>query len=209
MASTFLVCLIGSGFFVWELLRRAHTKDEGIRSGALVLAFVFVLCTVPISSMDIAEHLMHYRKPNLQKYIVRILALVPLYTIESFLSLLLPPKSALYVETVRDAYEAYVIYSFLYFLLEACGSELRLCNRLREKPVSYGKHHAPLHLCLRQWRLGSEYVARCKQGVLQYVIFKVACTIAILIMHHFDVYKEGSFSPTAGYVWMSLIGNLS
>lgn len=132
-----------------------------------------------------------------------------MYTIESFLSLLLPPGNALYVETVRDAYEAYVIYSFLYFLLEACGSEVRLCNRLREKPAAYARHHAPLHMCLRPWRLGSEYVARCKQGVLQYVLLKIVCTVAIVIMHHFDVYDEGSFSPSKGYVWVSLVGNIS
>lgn len=65
MGCTFLLCLIGSCLFVWELVHRAHTKDEGIRSGALVLAFVFVLCTIPVSAVDIVEHLMHYRKPNL------------------------------------------------------------------------------------------------------------------------------------------------
>ena len=71
-------------------------------------------------------------------------------------------QNALYFEAVRDAYEAYVIYCFLYFLVAYTGSEEQLAERLRQKPAAVGRHMAPFSWYLHPWRLGREFVHKCK-----------------------------------------------
>jgi hypothetical protein len=58
----------------------------------------------------------HYTQLHLQRYIVRILLMVPVYAVDSFLSFRFISLS-LYFDLVRDAYEAYVIYNFFTLLV--------------------------------------------------------------------------------------------
>jgi hypothetical protein len=56
-----------------------------------------------------------YIQINRQGYVVRIIALVPLYSIQSWLSLRFH-DFALFFGATKDCYEAYVIFSFFAFL---------------------------------------------------------------------------------------------
>ena len=53
---------------------------------------------------QIVQHLRHYTEPLFQRYIVRIVFMVPFYSATSFFSLLFP-VAAPYLDTVRDCYE--------------------------------------------------------------------------------------------------------
>ena len=66
----------------------------------------FVLLTFPISIRLIYMHLSHWVQPAIQKYIVRIVWMIPLYSVESWLALRFR-NLALYIETMRECYEAY------------------------------------------------------------------------------------------------------
>ncbi len=55
--------------------------------------------------------------PAVQKYVVRILWMVPLYALQSYLSLRYH-RARIYIDTVRDFYEAYVIASFVCYVME-------------------------------------------------------------------------------------------
>ena len=66
----------------------------------------------PISMYGIVTHLANYNQPHVQIYVVRILWMVPIYSIESWLAMRFH-KNAIYIETLRDFYESYVLYSFL------------------------------------------------------------------------------------------------
>jgi hypothetical protein len=61
---------------------------------------------------EIVKHLQYYNLPLLQRQIIRILIMLPIYGIGSALSLS-APSIALYLATVRDIYEAFVIHCFL------------------------------------------------------------------------------------------------
>jgi len=77
------------------------------------------LCTVLatlISLHLIFKHLRSYTQPKLQRHIVRILLMVPIYAIDSWLSLQYKEFS-LYFDLARDAYEAYVLYQFFSLLI--------------------------------------------------------------------------------------------
>lgn len=50
---------------------------------------------------QIIQHLINFHEPKYQLYIVRIILLVPIYSISSFLSLCLP-ESSLIFDTLRD-----------------------------------------------------------------------------------------------------------
>jgi hypothetical protein len=54
--------------------------------------------------------------------------MVPIYSVNSLLSLLLPPRAALTVNMLRDCYEAYVLYLFLALLLAYLGDEHDNCS---------------------------------------------------------------------------------
>jgi hypothetical protein len=65
-----------------------------------------------LSIWEIVLHLRHYNLPLLQRQIVRIIIMIPVYALGSGLSLTHPDES-IYVNTIRDIYEAFVIHCFL------------------------------------------------------------------------------------------------
>lgn len=89
---------------------------------AFYSAGAFVLITVAMSSKLIYNHLTNWYMPDVQKYVVRILYMVPIYSIQSWLSLRFH-NARIYIDTLRDLYEAYVIQSFLYYLMELLGKD--------------------------------------------------------------------------------------
>jgi len=116
-------------------------------------AGVFVLLGLPISLYGIIMHLTHYNQPHIQVYIVRILWMVPIYSMESWLCLRYHAH-AIYIETLRDFYESYVLYSFLQFLIQVLGGEEELILMLKDKSPTRGFHMWGMQYCLRPWLMG-------------------------------------------------------
>jgi hypothetical protein len=58
-------------------------------------------CRPPPARPQIIQHLRHYSEPTFQRYIVRIIFMVPVYSLCSFPSLL-AEDAAIYITTVRD-----------------------------------------------------------------------------------------------------------
>jgi hypothetical protein len=91
----------------------------------LIIAAIFSGLACLVSAKNIYNHLKRYSQPHLQRYIVRILLIVPVYSVGSFISLAFPEdvgslsaifahfQQALYFDSVRDVWEAYVIHCFL------------------------------------------------------------------------------------------------
>ena len=61
-------------------------------------------------------HLEYYNRPRLQIRVVRILCMVPIYAIDSWLSLRFK-EARFYIDPVRECYEAFVIYNFFMYLV--------------------------------------------------------------------------------------------
>jgi hypothetical protein len=81
------------------------------------IAGFFAWTAVFLSTWLIYKHLRNYNEPNLQRPIVRILLMVPIYAINSWVSLRWSFVS-LYLDLIRDSYEAYVVYQFFVLLVE-------------------------------------------------------------------------------------------
>lgn len=80
----------------------------------------FTLLSVLITVFHIGSQLRNFHEPTVQRKIVAILWLSPIYCVTSFLSLLFPVVQG-YLAIVKDFYEAYVVYTFLSFLIAVLG----------------------------------------------------------------------------------------
>ncbi len=80
----------------------------------------FTLLSVLITVFHIGSQLRNFHEPSVQRKIVAILWLSPIYAVTSFLSLLFPVVQG-YLAIVKDFYESYVVYTFLSFLIAVLG----------------------------------------------------------------------------------------
>lgn len=92
---------VGDGIFL-------QTKTAQGLAGAFVWVALFLTC------QQIYQHLRWYTNPQEQRWIVRILFIVPIYATYSWISLLFFNSESVYVYffTVRDCYEGEILVFF-------------------------------------------------------------------------------------------------
>jgi len=206
--------LMGMLLLVPTIIYRALSKRK-LDIAAWHSAGVMVGGTVILSVRLVYLHFTHWYMPGVQKYVVRILWMVPLYAVQSWLSLRFH-HARIYIDTIRDLYEAYVIASFVYYLIELLGGEESMVRILRYKAREdpslarkLGNHAFPLSLVLAPWDVGVEFMLQCKHGVLQYVVAKTVATILTYICQSVGVYGEGEFSWKVAYPYLAFFMNIS
>jgi hypothetical protein len=86
----------------------------------LHMAGTFALLSGLISMFHMTAHLRNMNEPFVQRKILAILWMPPIYAVTSFLSLVWPVMEG-YLSIIKDFYEAYVIYTFLSFLIAVMG----------------------------------------------------------------------------------------
>ncbi|KAK3091175.1 hypothetical protein FSP39_017723 [Pinctada imbricata] len=168
-------------------------------------AFLGILITVH----QIYLHLRYYTCPNEQRWIVRVLFIVPIYSFDSFLSLMFFNNDNYYVyfDSVRDCYEAFVIYSFLSLCYEYLGGESSIMAEIRGKPIKSSWIWCTCCLSGRQYTIG--FLRFCKQATLQFCIVKPVMALITLILQAFSLYKDGNFSPSSGFLYITIVYNVS
>ena len=195
-----------AGFILYVLF--THNRSGLLFSFAI--AGIFVGIAVPLTLHDLNMHLMHYVDP-LQNHCMRVLWMVPIYAIQSWLALVYVHQSA-YLEPMRACYESYCLYSFYQLVLGAAGGRGRLAIRLEERGREKGWDRAACPApccCLRGWKLGSRFVHRCTVGVYQFVFINTAVAILQLITTAAGTYHLGVWDFRYFYPWSSLFINCS
>ncbi|XP_045459527.1 transmembrane protein 184C [Melitaea cinxia] len=201
IASYVLLVIILVPLLIIHSMNNGFTKsDQGTLVGG-----GFVLLAVPISIWQITQHIVHYTNPSLQKHIIRILWMVPIYALNAWIGLEFPEQS-IYMDSLRECYEAYVIYNFMKYLLNYLNSGNDLEAVLETKPQVY--HIFPL-CCMAPWEMGREFVHNCKHGILQYTLVRPVTTVISMICDLCGVYGESDFSPNVAFPYMIAINNLS
>ncbi|KAG7030096.1 Transmembrane protein, partial [Cucurbita argyrosperma subsp. argyrosperma] len=66
-----------------------------------IIAFICTVGAIALAVFHIYRHLLNYTEPTYQRYIVRIIFMVPVYALMSFLSLVLP-SSSIYFNSIRE-----------------------------------------------------------------------------------------------------------
>uniref|UniRef100_A0A7S2WPU8 Uncharacterized protein n=1 Tax=Mucochytrium quahogii TaxID=96639 RepID=A0A7S2WPU8_9STRA len=146
----------------------------------VTIAFACACAAIVIAGFNIFRHLVNYSEPKLQKNIVRILFMVPFYAAFSFLALAFE-NGHIFFDSVRDIYEAFVVYCFLNLMLLYCGGENACLSVIMNDPGTIS-HPCPLSYCLPDMALTARFLRGCKQGTLQFVIIKPIMAILNLIL---------------------------
>uniref|UniRef100_A0A6Q2XGI8 Transmembrane protein 184C n=2 Tax=Esox lucius TaxID=8010 RepID=A0A6Q2XGI8_ESOLU len=155
-------------------------SEVGTHNKAWFIAGIFVLMTIPISLWGILQHLwIALKYPNI----------------------------AIYVDTCRECYEAYVIYNFMIFLLNYLGNQYPSLVLMLE--VQEQQKHLPPLCCCPPWPMGEVLLLRCKLGVLQYTVVRPVTTVIALICQLCGVYDEGNFSSTNAWTYLVIFNNMS
>eukprot|EP00803_Ostreobium_quekettii_P010511 evm.model.scf_63.20 EVM.evm.TU.scf_63.20 scf_63:139344-146569(+) len=170
----------------------------------LVAGITTVLATI-ISIFQIVGHLRYYLEPTFQRYIVRIIFAVPVYAIASFTSLVFSEQH-LYFETLRDLYEAWILYNFLCLCLAYLGGPGAVVVKSEGKVLEPSWKWTTC--CLPPMPVNGQFIRHTKQGVLQFVLLKPVLAILILILDYKDHYNEGNWDASDGYLWVQIVYNV-
>jgi len=172
-------------------------------AGACVWAALFISCH------QIYQYLRYYTNPAEQRWIVRILFMVPVYAFTSWLSLLFWRYDNYYVyfNAFRDCYEAFVIYNFLSLCYEYLGGEGNIMSEIRGKPIQTS--YVNCTCCLAGHSYNISFLRFCKQGTLQFCIIKPAMSIITIFLQSYGHYRDGDWSLALGYIYITLIYNIS
>ncbi|RDA83454.1 hypothetical protein CP532_1818 [Ophiocordyceps camponoti-leonardi (nom. inval.)] len=172
-----------------------------------VVAGVASLAATLLSVLSIWLQAKNYRKPLLQRYVIRILVMVPIYSIASWASMV-SSTTAAFLDPVRDIYEAFTIYTFFQLLINYLGGERALIIMTHGRaPV---QHLWPLNHVLRPVDISDPHsFLSIKRGILQYAWLKPLLSLATIIMKATGTYQEGYIGAGSGYLWSGIIYNIS
>ncbi|XWS64385.1 hypothetical protein CRYUN_Cryun05aG0000300 [Craigia yunnanensis] len=171
-----------------------------------IVAFLCTAGAIALAILHIYRHLLNYTEPIFQRYIVRIIFMVPVYALMSFLSLVLP-QSSIYFNSIREVYEAWVIYNFLSLCLAWVGGPGAVVLSLSGRVLK--PSWCLMTCCFPPMALDGRFIRRCKQGCLQFVILKPILVAVTLILYAKGKYKDGNFSPRQAYLYLTIIYTIS
>lgn len=187
-----------------------------------LIAFVFAIISCVVSFWLINKHIQWYTNKKEQRYIVRILFMVPIYALISFASYLFWNHSTPLV-LLRDCYESVVLTAFFYLLLTYISPNLEeqkeffltvgisRSNDLKRKRKGEPPRKWVLPLGFVKWKPadGLYFLQLMKWGVLQYCVIRPITTLAAVILGYVGLYCEDSWSPGWGHIYLTVILSLS
>ncbi|KUI55202.1 hypothetical protein VP1G_02525 [Cytospora mali] len=185
---------------------------------ALMISATTALLAMFTSFYLIWMHALNYTKPEEQKYIIRILLMVPIYAASSFLQLRYY-HSAVYYSVISDCYEAFAISSFFGLLCQYTAPDLHQQKQFFRQlqpikpwvwPITWfkkccGGERGP-------WRTpksGLTWFNIIWIGIYHYCFVRVAMTITAVLTQKFDRYCESSNSPYFAHIWCTAIDSVA
>ncbi|KZT69698.1 DUF300-domain-containing protein [Daedalea quercina L-15889] len=187
-----------------------------------IISGAFSIIALLVSFWLIWQHLSWYTNKREQRYIVRILLMVPIYAVITFGSYLYYNHSTALL-LVRDCYESVVLTSFFYLLLNylshdpeeqkdvfrkfGLSREYDRNARRRGRPPSHWVF--PMHFVRWKPEDGLYFLQLMKWGVLQYCVVRPTTTLAAVILNYVGLYCEDSWGPGWGHVYITVIMSIS
>jgi len=122
---------------------------------------------------SMAQLMRHYRQRStgLRRFTVRILWVLPFFTIDSWVELLAegyPGFWVMLLHCLREVAEAVALTTFMQLVLSFLGGPLKVTNLLQEQPpveqMGFLKHLLP------PYRPGANFVSKVVVGILQYAV---------------------------------------
>lgn len=184
----------------------------------LVICIVFTIISTVISFFLMQKHATHYSKPWEQKHIIRIILMLPVYSIVSFLSYLFYTHD-IYFEVIRDCYEAFAIASFFTLLCNYIAPNLHEQKDYFRQliPINWFWSVFGLQKCtggqdkgiLRRPKSGLTWFNVVWIGVFQYCFVRVFFTTVSVISQAYGRYCEESLNPAFAHVWTMIFESVA
>lgn len=177
--------------------------------------FVAVIVSLSLIMM----HATHYTRPYEQRHIIRILLMVPIYAIASWLSITFYWWE-IYFSVMSQCYEAFAIASFFALLCHYIAPTLHE-QKDYFRSVTPVEWVMPINWfanlkCLggksgmfRTPRSGLTWFNVIWFGVYQYCFIRVAMTITAVFTQYFGRYCASSDSPLFAHVWVLVIESMA
>ena len=157
----------------------AFTEWLTTDSAAYASIAMVILCSV-ITLQNLIMHLVNYTRDDLQRHVTRIILVVPIYTIASWMELT-HPDSAIVGHAVVDFWEALVIYSFFNLILEYVGGEHNWLVCVQHTHPEGLSHTVPFNWCFpKRMDLDPTWLRNCKMACFQFVFIKPLVGIVFL-----------------------------
>ena len=187
------------------------------------LAGTFTLLSCLISMWHMSAHLRKLNQPQVQRKILAILWMSPIYAVTSWFSLVFHSAEG-YLAIIKDFYEAYVIYQFLSFCIAVLGKGDR--NAVVDLLARHADHLTPpfrlldvfsiCGCCRREAyesnrQLADEILLQCQVFALQFVFLRPFTTTAMVVLGKLEYYGAGT-GPTdyrAPQFYIVIVQNIS
>jgi hypothetical protein len=196
----------GTEFTMGAIGQAIHDADEwrAIQSHffAWAVAGVFAFAAIFLSIYLIFQHFRHYHKPQHQRHITRILCMVPVYSLTSWLTFRYF-RYVVYFEFVRGLFESFVIFEFFHLLLKYLGESEEEQKRVLKNKAA---RKLPYPCCLFTCNpAGPHFINDCKIIVMQYAIIRQVTTILGIVMQSIGIYCPESLSYRHGRLYLTLL----
>ncbi|KAK9794030.1 hypothetical protein WJX73_006148 [Symbiochloris irregularis] len=196
-------CLAALPFLVIEFKKTGFALHDE----AWFISAIFVLLAIPVTIYEVAMHLEYFSRPALQIHVIRILWMVPIYAVDSWLALRFK-STRIYCNTIREFYEAFVIYSFFMYLLrylhDEYGDVHTYFSTKEDVPHMWG-----VQWVLKPWAMGETFFWECKKGILNYVILRPLMTAVSVVATLCHVYGDGELRFDRAYLYVVAVNNFS
>lgn len=146
-------------------------------------------------------------KPSVKRRILAILWMVPIYSFFSWLALIFEDQEAIF-SAAHDFYEAWAIYAFMGFLIDALSDEKGadeavkvIAMRVREERGSNSKHaiSPPIPCChdaSHPSSVAAAVVDQCRNMVMQFVLLKFVLTLAPFVLKGIGIEYDNHYLLT-------------
>ncbi|KAL0956001.1 hypothetical protein HGRIS_002177 [Hohenbuehelia grisea] len=204
-----------------SLFQNGNLVFQAHHVGWIVASF-FTIVAIIASWWLVNKHLQWYTNKREQRYIVRLLFMVPIYAVISLASYLFWNHSTPLI-LIRDAYESTVLTSFFYLLLvyvspdpdeqKAVFLKVGLSRAADREAVATGEKPKKwvFPLGFMKWKPadGLYFLQLQKWGVLQYCVLRPLTTLAAVVMDDAGLYCESSWGLGWGHVYIVIIVSIS
>eukprot|EP00545_Synedropsis_sp_CCMP1620_P006973 CAMPEP_0119030084 /NCGR_PEP_ID=MMETSP1176-20130426/40851_1 /TAXON_ID=265551 /ORGANISM="Synedropsis recta cf, Strain CCMP1620" /LENGTH=690 /DNA_ID=CAMNT_0006986449 /DNA_START=753 /DNA_END=2825 /DNA_ORIENTATION=+ len=159
------------------------------------LAGTFTLLSCLISMWHMTAHLRKFNQPIVQRKILAILWMCPIYAVTSWVSLVFHDAEG-YMAIIKDFYEAYIIYQFLSFCISVLGGADR--EAVVDLLAQHADHLSPPIRCdalcnTNKYEndnrgLAAAVLLQCQCFAMQFVFFRPLTTIATFVLDKMEYY---------------------
>lgn len=179
----------------------ASTEGAAFISGPWPLTIAWLICGFVClgTARNVYGHLKNFSRPDLQSHVLRIIMVGPIYAFGAALCLCLSEEGVFFVKSVRDIWEAVVIYCFLTLVIEYMGGE-HMCLHSISQQEEAVPHLFPLDLCLPPIPTGS-MIRVPKIGALQFVAVKPLVALVSIIVFACGEYENRVYQWTLFFIY--------